>query len=174
VEWAQRGHPPIRSRTGVNTGPMLVGNIGSKYRFSYGVVGDAVNLGSRLEGLNKLYGTEIMIGEQTAAMIGDAFRLRELDDVRVLGKSIAVRIYELLGEAGETLDPQLEKVLGHYAAGRAAYLERRFDGALAELEAALALAPNDGPSRLLAERCRSYRTAPPPPDWDGAYDALEK
>jgi adenylate cyclase len=173
-EWAQRGYPSIRSRTGVNSGAMLVGNIGSRYRFSYGVVGDAVNLASRIEGLNKLYGTEIVIGEQTAAMVGDAFRLRELDDVRVLGKSIAVRIYELLGEAGETLDPQLEKALGHYAAGLAAYRDRRFEGALAELEQALAVAPGDGPSRALAERCQAYRAAPPAPDWDGAYDALEK
>ena len=109
VEWAQRGYPPIRSRTGVNSGAMLVGNIGSRYRFSYGVVGDAVNLGSRLEGLNKFYGTEILIGEQTAAMLGDGFRLREVDSVRVLGKKLPVRIFELLGEAGETLDPRREK-----------------------------------------------------------------
>jgi adenylate cyclase len=173
-EWAQRGYPPIRSRTGVNSGAMLVGNVGSRYRFSYGVVGDAVNLASRLEALNKLYGTEILIGEQTAAMIGDAFRLREVDSVRVLGKRLAVRTYELLGEAGETLDPQLEKALDHYATGLAAYRERRFDGATTEFEAALALAPDDGPSRALAERCHVFRAVPPAPDWDGAYDALEK
>jgi len=173
-EWAKRGYPPIRSRTGVNSGAMLVGNVGSRYRFSYGVVGDAVNLASRLEGLNRQYGTGILIGEQTAAMVGDAFRLREVDSVRVLGKRLAVRIYELLGEAGETLDPQLEKALGHYATGLAAYRERRFDAALAELEAALALAPGDGPSRALAERCRAYRAAPPAPDWDGAFSATEK
>jgi adenylate cyclase len=174
LEWQKRGYPPIRSRTGVNSGAMLVGNVGSRYRFSYGVVGDAVNLASRLEGLNKTYGTETLIGEQTAAMAGDAFRLREVDSVRVLGKQLAVRIYELLGEAGETLDPQREKAIGHYAAGLASYRERRFDAALAELEAALALEPGDGPSRTLAERCRAYRTAPPAPDWDGAFQATEK
>jgi adenylate cyclase len=174
LEWQKRGYPPIRSRTGVNSGAMLVGNVGSRYRFSYGVVGDAVNLASRLEGLNKTYGTEMLIGEQTAAMTGDAFRLREVDSVRVLGKQLAVQIYELLGEAGETLDPQREKAIGHYAAGLAAYRERRFGAALAELEAALALVPGDGPSQTLAERCRLYRATPPAPDWDGAYQATEK
>ena len=173
-EWVQRGSPPIRARTGVNTGLMLVGNVGSKYRFSYGVVGDAVNLGSRLEGLNKLYGTEILIGEQTAALIGDAFRLREMDRVRAVGKRVAIGVYELLSEAGATLDPEREKALDHYAAGLAAYRERRFDAALVELEAALALAPGDGPSRTLAERCRTYRAAPPAPDWDGVYEAISK
>ncbi len=174
AEWAQRGYPPIRSRTGVNSGAMLVGNIGSRYRFSYGVVGDAVNLGSRIEGLNKLYRTEILIGEQTEVMLGDAFRLREVDAVRVLGKKLPVRIFELLGEAGETLDPRREKLLDHYATGLAAYRERRFDIGLAEFEAALALVPDDGPSQTLAERCRVFRTAPPAQDWDGAYQATEK
>jgi adenylate cyclase len=174
AEWAQRGYPPIRSRTGVNTGAMLVGNIGSKYRFSYGVVGDAVNLGSRIEGLNKLYGTEILIGEQTEAMLGDAFRLREVDAVRVVGKKLPVRMFELLGEVGETLDPRREKLLEHYAAGLAAYRERRFDTGLMEFDAALTLVPEDGPSRTLAERCRVFQAAPPAPDWDGAYSATEK
>ena len=174
IEWAQRGYPPIRSRTGVNTGAMLVGNIGSKYRFSYGVVGDAVNLGSRIEGLNKLYGTEILIGEQTEAMLGDAFRLREVDAVRVLGKKLPVRMFELLGETGETLDPRREKLLEHYATGLTAYRERRFDTGLVEFDAALALVPEDGPSRTLAERCRVFQAAPPAPDWDGAFSATEK
>jgi adenylate cyclase len=174
IEWAKRGYPPIRSRTGVNSGAMLVGNVGSRYRFSYGVVGDAVNLASRLEGMNKMYGTEILIGEQTAAMAGDAFRLREVDSVRVLGKRLAVRIYELVGEAGETLDPGREKAFGHHAAGLIAYRERRFDAALIELEAALALAPGAGPSRTLGGRCQLYRAAPPAPDWDGVFEATEK
>jgi adenylate cyclase len=173
-EWQQRGGPPIRARTGVNTGLMLIGNVGSKYRFSYGVVGDAVNLGSRLEGLNKAYGTEILIGEETMLLIGDAFRLREVDRVRAVGKLKAVGVYELLGHVGETLDPQREKALDHYAAGLAAYRARAFDDGLAEFAAALALAPDDGPSRTLAERCRTYQAAPPAPDWDGSYAATSK
>ncbi len=173
-EWAKHGRPPVRARTGVNTGLMLVGNVGSQYRFSYGVVGDAVNTGSRLEHLNRQYGTEILIGENSVALVGDAFRLREVDCVRAMGKGLPITIYELVAEAGETLDPEREKAFGHHAAGLIAYRERRFDAALLELEAALALAPGDGPSHTLAERCRTYRTAPPPADWDGVFEATEK
>jgi len=173
-EWAKHGRPPVRARTGVNSGLMLVGNVGSEYRFSYGVVGDAVNVGSRLEHLNKGYGTEILVGETTAELVGDAFRLREVDRVRAVGKAQPIRIYELVGEAGETLVPEREKSLAHYAAALAAYRERRWDTALAELEAVLILQPGDGPARTLAARCRAYPTALPPADWDGVFDATEK
>jgi adenylate cyclase len=173
-EWSERGRPPLRARTGVNTGNMLVGNVGSQYRFSYGVVGDAVNLGSRLEHLNRFYGTEILIGEQTAQAIGDEFRLRECDLVRAVGKRVPVRMYELIAAAGETLAPEHEKALAHYAAALAAYRERRFDTALAELDRSLALRPADGPSRTLAERCQSFRSTPPAPDWDTVFEPTEK
>ena len=153
LEWGQRGYPPIRSRTGVNSGAMLVGNIGSHYRFSYGVVGDAVNLGSRLEGLNRFYGTEMLIGEQTAAMVGDEFRLREVDAVRVLGKKLPVRIYELLGVAGETLDPRREAPRPLHRGTRRLSRTALRRGAR-RIRSGLALVPDDGPSRTLAERCR--------------------
>jgi adenylate cyclase len=173
-EWMKLGRPALRARTGVNTGLMLVGNIGSRYRFSYGVVGDPVNMASRLEHLNRMFGTEIMIGEQTAELIGDAFRLRELDRVRVVGKAFEQRVFELVSEAGVTLGPEREKVLAHYQAALAEYRERRFAPALGELDAALAIEPADGPSRMLAERCRSWCDAPPPADWEPVYVATEK
>jgi adenylate cyclase len=173
-EWAERGGPALAARTGLSSGAMLVGNVGSEYRFSYGVVGDAVNLGSRLEHLNRQYGTEILISEETVKLVGDAFRLREVDRVRVVGKRVAIRIYELIGEAGGAISPERDKALDHYAAALAAYRERRFDAALLEIETALALAPEDGPSRTLAQRCRAYRSAPPAPDWDGVFEATEK
>jgi adenylate cyclase len=124
--------------------------------------------------LNRQYGTEILISEETVKLVGDAFRLREVDRVRVIGKRMAIRIYELVGEAGEAISPDREKALDHYAAALAAYRERRFDAALLEIETALALAPGDGPSRALAQRCRAYRSAPPAPDWDGVFEATEK
>jgi adenylate cyclase len=101
--WGKIGRPPLIARTGINAGLMLVGNPGSKYRFAYGVLGDHVKLGSRLEGLNKEYGTDILIGANTAALVEKAFLLREIDMVRVVGREQPVRIYELLATAGTSL-----------------------------------------------------------------------
>jgi adenylate cyclase len=105
AEWAAMGRPPLRARTGINSGPMLVGNLGSRYRFAYGVLGDQVNLGSRLEGLNRVYGTDILVGEGTARLVQPSFVLRELDLVRAKGKEQAVRVYELLARAGAPSPP---------------------------------------------------------------------
>ena len=120
-EWAKIGRPPLSARTGINSGPMLVGNYGSKYRFNYSVLGDQVNLASRLEQLNKAYGTEIMIGEGAAELMGNDFLLRELDRVQVKGRKQALRIYELLGVAGAVLPPAQEQMLSLYASALEAY-----------------------------------------------------
>jgi len=169
AEWAKIGRPPIRARTGINSGPMVVGNLGSKYRFAYGVVGDQVNLGSRLEGLNKVYRTEIIIGENTAQLVEQAFRLRELDMVRVIGRRQAVRIYELIAVAGTPLDPEHDQALGIYAEALEAYRKGMWAEALGLFRQAQTLRPDDGPSRALAQRCREYE-AHPPETWDGVFD----
>jgi adenylate cyclase len=174
AEWAKIGRPFLRARTGINSGLMLVGNLGSSYRFAYGVLGDQVNLGSRLEGLNKLYGTEILLGENTARLVEGAFRLREVDVVRAKGKSQAVRIYELLAHAGAELPEPLERALPCYADGLGAYRQQRWDEGLRRFEETLASWPADGPARTMAERCRLYRQAPPPEGWDGIFDQLQK
>ncbi len=161
AEWAARGRPPLRARTGINSGPMLVGNIGSKYRFAYGVLGDQVNLGSRLEGLNRVYGTEILVGENTAGLVGEAFRLRELDTVRAKGKQQAIRVYELLARAGTALPPGQEKAIALYAGGLEAYRKQRWREALSIFEEALAAWPGDGPAAVLAGRCRAFQATPP-------------
>jgi len=173
-EWARSGHPVFAARTGINSGLMLVGNLGSEYRLSYGVLGDQVNLGSRLEGLNKVYGTEILVGENTLAMVGDAFRVREVDLVRVVGKKKPTRIFELLGHAGDALPDAQQAALARYAAGLQAYREQCLDEAEFSLRAGLALWPGDGPTRTLLERCALHRASPPPPDWDGVFDAMVK
>jgi adenylate cyclase len=149
-----------------------VGNLGSKYRFAYGVLGDQVNLGSRLEGLNKAYGTEILIGENTARLVEGSFLLRELDMVRVKGRKQAVRIHELLARSGTSLPPEQEKALSVYAAGLEAYRQQLWDEALGLFTQSLALWPEDGPAGRMVERCRIYQEAPPPEEWDGAFESL--
>jgi adenylate cyclase len=174
AEWAKTGRPTLRARTGINSGLMLVGNLGSRYRFAYGVLGDQVNLASRLEGLNRAYETEILIGENTAQLVEGAFLLRELDMVRVKGRTQAVRVYELLARAGTTLPPEREKALAAYAAGIQAYRQRSWDEALGLFGQALLLWPEDGPSRTMAARSQLYRASPPSEEWDGVFEQLEK
>jgi adenylate cyclase len=147
---------------------MVVGNLGSKYRFAYGVVGDHVNLGSRLEGLNKAYRTDIIIGENTAQLVEGAFRLRELDMVRVIGRKQAVRIYELIALAGTSLDPGHEQTLQLYAQALEAYRKGMWAEAVELFRHAQTLRPDDGPSRVLAQRCLEYE-AHPPEAWDGVF-----
>jgi adenylate cyclase len=168
-EWAKIGRPPLAARTGINSGLMLVGNIGSRYRFSYGALGDQVNLGSRLEGLNKMYGTEILLGENTARLLGDSFLLRELDMVKVVGRKQPLRIYELVGKVGDSLPEGRKLSLRHFAAGLEAYRRQLWDDAIAFFNQSLAVWPEDGPSRIMVERCRIYQVACPPADWDCVF-----
>jgi adenylate cyclase len=170
AEWAATGRPSLRARTGINSGPMLVGNLGSKYRFAYGVLGDQVNLGSRLEGLNRAYGTEILVGESTAALVAESFLLREVDVVRVKGKARAVCVHELLARTGNELPIDQQSALSRYAAALQAYRQQRWDEALALFEEAATLWPEDGPSQAMAQRCRTYRRTPPAETWDGAFE----
>jgi adenylate cyclase len=174
AEWAKIGRPLLNARTGINSGPMLVGNLGSRYRFAYGVLGDQVNLGSRIEGLNKMYGTEILIGENTAELVEDEFRLRLIDSVRVVGKRQCIRVYELVDRASTTLPQAREQALKEYAAGYEAYCDQHWDDALGLFRNGLEIWPDDGPSKTMAERCRFYRQSPPPDDWDCVYEPSTK
>ena len=174
AEFEKIGRPPLRARTGINSGLMLVGNYGSKYRFNYSVLGDQVNLASRLEQLGKPYGVETMIGEGTAELIGDDFLVRELDRVQVVGRKRALRIYELLGVAGAALPPEQAQMLTLYAQALDRYRHRSWDDAEALFGQCLALWPADGPSKLMAERSRAMRAAPPPEDWDGSFEHTTK
>ena len=168
--WEKIGRPRIKARTGINSGNMLVGNIGSKYRIHYAATGDAVNLASRLEGLNKIYGTEIIISGDTAELVAGAFRLRELDMTRVKGREQVLRIYELIGVADMPLSAEQEELLELYEAGLAPYRERRWDDALELFGKCLRRRPDDGASKLMEWRCRNYRDNPPPEDWDGTFE----
>ena len=161
----------VFGRTGLNTGPMVVGNMGSQSRMNYTAMGDTVNLGARLEGTTKIYGVRTIVGEGTATAVRGLFALRELDLVRVKGKNRAVPVFELVGRAGQ-VKPDVEARMAAFAEALALYRARRFAEALRGFEANAAA--GDLPSLIFAGRCREYMAAPPPPDWDGSYTMLTK
>lgn len=157
---------------GLNTGPMVVGNMGSNTRFDYTVMGDSVNLGSRLEGANKQYGTNILIGEMTYEQIKDELYCRELDSVAVKGKKLPVRIYELLG--GAEVSPEKLKLARAFHRGLTAYKGREWNKAERIFSALKEHFPEDKPTQIYLERVAELKKNPPPPDWDGVFVMMTK
>jgi adenylate cyclase len=172
--WAlSEGLPELHVRMGLNTGPMIVGNMGSEERFDYTVMGDSVNLASRLEGANKAYGSYIMISESTYSEVEDHVEVRELDLLRVKGKQEPIRVFELMAATGE-LSKEKKELRQEYEKGLSLYRAMDFEKAEVAFETALAMSPDDGPSRVYMERCRAYQQAPPPPDWDRVFTMTSK
>lgn len=173
VQWRAQQSPVLEIGIGINTGIASVGNMGSSLRYGYTAMGDAVNLAARLEGLNKEYGTQILISEFTRSEIHNSeLILREIDFIRVKGKLQPVTIYEVLGpRAKENDGPDL---VTQFSAARDAYKRRNWRAAQSAWTAILQRWPDDGPSRVFLARCDEYITEEPPADWDGVYTMKHK
>jgi adenylate cyclase len=171
-KWSDEGRPVLHIGVGINSGDMVVGNMGSQMRFDYTVMGDSVNLGSRLEGINKEYGTNIVISEYTYAAVKDVLTCRELDSVRVKGKKLPVKIYELLCEKKDAATH--EAFMRLFETGLEQYKQARWDEAISVFRQVLELKPGDPPSELYIRRCEDLRENPPPLPWDGVFEMTKK
>jgi len=171
--WKAAGKPELDFRVGINTGYVIVGNVGSEKRFDYTIMGDEVNLGSRLEGANKKYSTNIMISESTRTAVEGGYDMRELDILRVKGKKKPVRVFELMARPG-MLSQIGRDLMVPFEKGLKLYRERKFDLAYGEFVRALQIYPDDGPSKIYKQRCEVLRNYPPAKDWDGVFEMHTK
>jgi class 3 adenylate cyclase len=167
------GMPPLGIRVGVATGDVLVGIIGSANKYNYTVMGDTANLGSRLEGLNKVYGTSILITERTARAAEPFVLTRRVDRVRVVGRAEPVDLYEVLAERGQE-NGSLPKRCAAYAEAVSLYERRAWSDAETAFDRVAREFPEDSAARTMAERCAAFRQADPGADWDGVWTATAK
>lgn len=165
---------PISIGIGIHSGEAIGGNIGHQRRMEFTVIGDDVNLGSRLEGTSKMYGCDIVISGNTYEPCADRIWVRELDIVRVKGKIQPVTIYELLGKRSDRIPAKKQQIVELYQQGRELYLKRQFDRALEKFQAVLALNSQDKAAKLHQQRCQNAIANPLPDDWDGIESLTEK
>ena len=173
VEWESAGKPGFRTRIGLHTDDVVVGNIGTPERFSYTVIGDGVNLAARLESLNKAYGTWILVSEKTRTIAGDGFEWRRIDRTAVKGRAQGEFVYELLGKSGKVGDRMLQ-ARDRYQTALDAYPDRRLEEAIEGFEEAAQIRPKDKAALTLRERAEAYLEMPPPKDWNGIFVQTKK
>ncbi|MFZ2086930.1 MAG: adenylate/guanylate cyclase domain-containing protein, partial [Desulfobaccales bacterium] len=166
MKWQAQGLPPLVERLGLHTGPVVAGNVGSRERFNYTVLGETVAVATLLEEVNKVYGTRILLSEETCRRVRDHLVVRELDLIRVKGQDQALTIYELVGPyPREGLPPWLAS----FEVGLEAYRRRQWDKASRAFSDVLVFKPGDRPAQVFLSRCRLFAEAPPPPDWQGIF-----
>jgi len=176
-KWRAEGRPVLDIGVGLSTGVASVGNMGSALRYGYTALGDTVNLSARLEGMNKDYGSHILLSETTYAQVEDPLLIfRELDLIRAKGKLQPITLYELVAARGtpEGDAPELQEHLELFALGRACYRKRRWQDAQIVFEQILERWPDDGPALTYLNRCREYYVAGPEQDWDGVHVMTHK
>ena len=173
TKWKSEKRPALKMRIGLCSGNAVVGNMGSKNRMDYTMMGDTVNIAARLEGVNKIYGIYSMISDTTFKAAGNGIATREIDSVNVVGKKEPVTIYELVGYP-EDVNDRMRMTFDFYEKGLAAYRKRDWDHAIKYFISALDTTINDGPSKTMLARCNEFKINPPDKDWNGAYTIKSK